>query len=192
MSIFAERGRYRASVCSVHLPFFPIILFKLQRGGNKINSQRLFEVGTEMGTCTLRQWRFWPTFMPNLTRIKSKIRNGLSTFCIISLISLIVILINFKLSPWLARYIVLKTGSYDFWFHQYHKISHIIWKIIKTSVYSKKKNKKNSLGYVCNHVKILDKTSNNWNLTHMTPGEIGTIVHRIVLRFWYPNFCHGV
>jgi len=24
-----------------------------------------------------------------------------------------------------------------------------------------------SLGYVCNHVKILDKTSNNWNLTHM-------------------------
>jgi len=39
------------------------------------------------------------------------------------------------------------------------------------------------------------KTSNNWNLTHMTPGEIGTIVLRIVLRLWYPNFsriCHGV
>jgi len=44
--------------------------------------------------------------------------------------------------------------------------------------------KKNSLGYVCNHENFLDKTSNNWNLTHMTPGEIGTIVLRIVLRFW--------
>jgi len=44
------------------------------------------------------------------------------------------------------------------------------------------------------HLKILDKTPNNFNFTHMTPGEIGTIVLRI-LWFWYPNFskiCHGV
>jgi len=46
--------------------------------------------------------------------------------------------------------------------------------------------RKTSLGYVCNHVKVLDKTSNYWNLTHMTPGEIGTIVLRIALRL--PKF----
>ena len=39
---------------------------------------------------------------------------------------------------------------------------------------------KHRFNYVCNHVKFLDKTSNNWNLTHMTPVEIGTIVLTLI------------
>jgi len=44
-------------------------------------------------------------------------------------------------------------------------------------------------------VKILDKTSNYYDLTHTTPGEIGTIVLKVILWFCYSNFsqmCHGV
>ena len=38
-------------------------------------------------------------------------------------------------------------------------------------------------------LKFWKKTSNNWNLTHTTPGKIGigTIVLRIILWFCYPN-----
>jgi len=51
------------------------------------------------------------------------------------------------------------------------------------------------LYFVLDERKNFGQTSNYWKLSHATPGEIGTIVRRIILWICYPNFsqmCHGV